>query len=285
MNTKQKDLLKITIIYAIIVLAGYLSYTYMPMADEVQTFLAADIVMTLVCFAFSIILRNSSVYDPYWSFIPFVFVIAWAVLHWQVIDTHHMLLFIVISLWSWRLTNNWMRSWHGMEHEDWRYVDLKNKTGKAYPLVNFFGIHLLPTLWVFGGMWPLFYIFEGNAPMEWLYFLGIATSVAGIFFEMIADNELFKFKNRPNPQDSDLLRSGIWSKSRHPNYLGELLFWFGLCMVGISFGAPWYTASGALALLILFVFISIPLKEKRMSRKPGFEAYRKEVPMLIPRYH
>lgn len=284
MNTKTNGVLQIILIYLLIAVSGYLSWRYSPFTSEVLTFLLADVVMTVTCFIFSTIKKNSSVYDAYWSVIPFYFVLLWGCIYFQDLSVFHLLAFGVVSIWSWRLTLNWARSWSGMAHEDWRYVDLAQKHGALYPLVNFFGIHLFPTFMVFAGMWPLFFLFDGTGPTTWLLISGMAVSLLGTALEFIADNQLAQFKRRANPKAEDLLDTGIWGLSRNPNYLGEILFWAGLFLIGLSFGAPWYTGAGALVMLCLFLFISIPLKEERMlARRPEFKEYKQRVPMLLPR--
>lgn len=86
-------------------------------------------------------------------------------------------------------------------------------------------------------------------------------------------------KNRPAP----FIRTGLWKHSRHPNYLGEILMWWG---VGLSVlcAAPsaWYLAAGAVANTILFFAVSIPMADKRQSRKDGFAEYKKQTRMLLP---
>ena len=111
---------QVLLIYLAIGLSGYLTWALLPIDNEVIRFLISDIVMTFVCFFFSLIKKNSSVYDAYWSVIPFFFVVAWAILHGIHISIHHYVVFFAISFWSWRLTLNWARSWPGFHHEDWR---------------------------------------------------------------------------------------------------------------------------------------------------------------------
>ena len=210
MIRNPNHIFQIVIIYIIIAISGYVTYQSVWTGDEISDFLIADAVMTIVCFLFSLIKKNSSVYDPFWSVIPFFFVVMWIYLFLEVLTIYHWLIFIVVSLWSWRLTLNWARSWHGFGHEDWRYVKLAKDNGAFYPLVNFFGIHLLPTLWVFGGMWPLFYVLESGPPNIVLLSIGLIISLVGIAFEFFADNTLAKFRNRPNQKTGDLLEEGLW---------------------------------------------------------------------------
>ena len=281
-NRKASALIQIVLIYLIIALSGCLTYAYLDIENDILRFLAADVNMTIVCFIFSILKKNSSTYDAYWSVIPFYFVMLLSYLHFNHLTNNHILIFLVVSIWSWRLTLNWIRSWKDFRHEDWRYVMLQKKHGKAYQLVNFSGIHLFPTLLVFASMWPLFFIFDQNLQVHWIFYTGLFISLLGTLFEYLADNQLSSFRKSPNRKTEDLLDTGIWSYSRNPNYLGEILFWSGIYLIGYSFGAPYYTGIGFLSMLFLFVFISIPMKEERMlTRRPKFKDYQEKVSMLL----
>jgi len=241
--------------------------------------------MTVVCFIFSVFKKNSSTYDPYWSVIPFYFILQWGFIYFPELTIFHYLTFLLITIWSWRLTLNWVRSWFGFSHEDWRYINLAKQTGSFYPIVNFLGIHLFPTLLVFVGLWPLFYLFTNTMQSAIFFSFGMAIGLLGTTLEFFADNQLARFRRRANPKTEDLLDTGIWGWCRNPNYLGEILFWIGLFLIGWSFGAPSYTVVGALVMLGLFVFISIPMKEKRMiEKRPAFDAYKKRVGMLFPKF-
>ena len=284
MTKKTNHLIQITLMYCIMALVGYIVWDYSLERESVFTYLLAHVAMTVVCFIFSIIKKNSSVYDAFWSVIPFYFVGFWTFLYYDHMTLIHWTAFSVVSIWSWRLTLNWARSWSDFSHEDWRYIKLAKDTGKMYPAVNFLGIHLFPTLLVFAGMWPLFYLLSNTIQINWLVYFGVIISLLGIALEFIADNQLFAFRNRENPNTKELLDTGLWGKMRYPNYLGEMLFWIGLFVMGLSFGAPIYTGVGALAMCCLFLFISIPMKEERMmERRANFSDYQKRVPLLIPK--
>ena len=123
----------------------------------------ADIIATVILFIFSILFSNSSLYDPYWSVIPPFIVFYWIyIIPDGVFLPRQILILFLISLWSIRLTLNWVRGWKGMHQEDWRYEEIASKTGKLYWLVSFLGIHLFPTILVFLGCLPLVVIM----PME-----------------------------------------------------------------------------------------------------------------------
>lgn len=285
MTSKQNALLQIVVIYIITAFVGFVSWQYFKVSySEIMAFLLADIAMTIVIFIASLIKRNSSVYDAYWSVLPFYFVALWIYIYGNNLSVINWLTFVVISFWSWRLTLNWARSWPNFSHEDWRYVDLKNKTKAFYPMVNFLGIHVFPTLVVFACMLPVFYSINASTNLVWLAGFGLLVSVVGILFELFADNELDKFRQRTNPKQSDILNTGLWAKCRNPNYLGEMLFWVGLALLGISFNAHWIAYVGVVVLILMFVFVSIPMKEERMEkRRPqAWKQYKQTVNKLLP---
>jgi steroid 5-alpha reductase family enzyme len=283
-HNKSKAVVEIILIYLIIGIGGYLSYHFYDPQNEMLRFLVADLVMTVLAYVFSLLKRNSSVYDAYWSVIPFYFVMLWAwnsVEQWQ---AAHYLTAFSISFWSWRLTHNWYRSWTGWEHEDWRYVNFRNQFGKHFQWINFSAIHLYPTMIVFLSMTGLFFLYDGTAKeLNLLVIIGNAVAIIGTLFELLADNTLFAERNNPNRQKGACIRKGLWKYSRNPNYLGEILFWFGLAAVGLGATAPYWTLLGSIGMFAMFVFASIPMKEKRqMKTRTDFAEYKKEVSMLIP---
>ena len=88
-------------------------------------------------------------------------------------------------------------------------------------------------------------------------------------------------KNRKDR--SEVINVGLWNYSRHPNYLGEILIWYGAALILIiSYPSYWYFASGAIINMIMFLFISIPMEEKHMMEyKPGMVDYKKRVSALL----
>ena len=96
----------------------------------------------------------------------------------------------------------------------------------------------------------------------------------------IADIEMHQYRKH---RESAFIRVGLWKYSRHPNYLGEILMWWGVALSVIC-AAPsaYYLAAGALANTVLFFAVSIPMADGRQSRKEGFAEYKKQTRMLLP---
>lgn len=155
--------------------AYFLSKPYQGMTLRLFVF---DIVATCVIFAFSVICRNSSVYDAYWSATPIVMIL-W-LFHEEAAHQPIQLLFLVaFLLWAVRLTLNWCEVFTDFSYEDWRYRKYRQDTPKfLWPFVNFFGIHFMPTLVVFAGMLPAFVIAKTN--VTFFAFPGIMIMICGV---------------------------------------------------------------------------------------------------------
>jgi steroid 5-alpha reductase family enzyme len=246
----------------------------------------ADLAATLAVFAFSVAFRNSSFYDPYWSVAP-VAIAAWFALapgSEAAVGARQILVMAVVALWSVRLTANWARGWTGLAHEDWRYVEIRAKTGALYWPASLAGIHLFPTLIVLLGCLPLWpALATGPRPLGVLDAVAALVTLGGIALEFFADEELRRFR-RANPPRGAICETGLWRHSRHPNYLGEMLFWWGLAAFSLAAaGFVWWSWLGALAMTAMFRFSSLPMMERRMlARRPAYAERQQRVPLVVP---
>ena len=146
----------IALVYIFAAVCGVAVYNMLRF-DWRMNLLLADVAATAVVFLFSVIFDNASVYDPYWSVQPIVIVLAFAV--GKELTPVRILLLAAVIFWGVRLTLNWAYTFSDLEHQDWRYTMLKEKTGVLYPFVNLFGIHMMPTLIVYACTVPAVYAF------------------------------------------------------------------------------------------------------------------------------
>lgn len=168
----------ILIIYIIASIVGLLVYSNLEYHFAIN-FLIADIIATIVVFVFSLIFKNASVYDPYWSVKPIVVVLALSLTNEMNIS--RILPLIAILLWGIRLTINWAYTFKSLNHQDWRYAMLKEKTSMFYPLINFLGIHLFPTIVVYLCMLPVMYLFNTDNDFNVFSTLCFIVSIIGFF--------------------------------------------------------------------------------------------------------
>ncbi len=276
-QNRMASFVVVAIVYIIATVIGVVTYNALDQAWWISL-LIADVVATIVTFLFSLIFENASVYDPYWSVQPPVILIAFAI--GRELTSLGVILLVVVSFWAVRLTANWAYTFANLNHQDWRYTMLKEKTGVFYPIVNFVGIHMVPTLVVYGCILPAVYavIYHVPANVASIVFLGV--SLGSAIFQGVSDMQMHEFrKNR----DGAFIRNGLWKHARHPNYLGEIMMWWGVGLAVVCADIrAWYLLVGALANTVLFFAVSIPMADKRQSKKEGFAEYKKQTRMLLP---
>ena len=267
----------ISIVYAFAIGIGFFVYRFLPF-DFWLNLLIADVVATVVTFAFSVVYKNASVYDPYWSVQPIVILILFAI--GKKMTLARVLPLIAVCVWGVRLTANWAYTFHGLYHQDWRYTQLKEQSKKWYPLVNFFGIHLVPTLVVYACILPAVYTMQYAANWNVGSIIFFVVSILAVALQGTADVQMHRFrKNRTG----NFIRNGLWKYSRHPNYLGEIMMWWGIALATVCvMPTRWWLIFGAVANTLLFMCISIPLAEKRQSKKEGYAEYKKQTRVLFP---
>lgn len=267
----------VAIIYALVSAVGVAVYFKLPFAPWLRL-LISDCVATAITFAFSLIFKNASVYDPYWSVQPIVILAAFASV--CRINPQRIILLVAVLLWGVRLTANWAYTFKSLNHQDWRYTMLKERTGKLYPLVNFLGIHMVPTLIVYATTLPCVFVMLENAPINAGFVLSILISLLATALQTISDYQMHSFKKNGG---KGFIRVGLWKHSRHPNYLGEILMWWGVGLSAVSIlGFSWYLLIGALLNTVLFFAVSIPMADKKQSAKDGFDEYKRDTRMLLP---
>ena len=246
----------------------------------------ADIAATVAIFVFSRLYKNSSFYDAYWSVIPPLIALYWTMAATaQGIDmTRAWLVVILVWLWGVRLTANWATFWPGLEHEDWRYAPIKTNAGKWNALADFSAIHLFPTVIVFAACLPIYAAVAMDArPLNTLDYLAAAVTLIAILIELVSDIQLHRFLTHRKPDE--IMKTGLWALSRHPNYFGEWLFWAGLALFGLAAvpSAWWWVLPGAIAMLVMFLVASIPMIDKRsVERRPEYQAHMARVSGFVP---
>ena len=264
-------------VYVLAAAVGIVTYRALPL-DWRLSLLIADMAATVFTFLFSLLFRNASVYDPYWSVQPPVILVAFAM--GRELTLFGILLLAAVSFWALRLTANWAYTFGDLTHEDWRYRMLREKTGRWYPVINFVGIHAVPTLVVYGCTLPAVFAIREGLSLSVLSAVFLALSLGAALLQGTADVQMHRYRKH---RDGAFCRSGLWKYSRHPNYLGEILMWWGVGLsVVAACPAAWGYLSGALANTALFLFVSIPLADGRQSRKEGFAEYKKQTRMLLP---
>ncbi len=271
----------IVLIYYVIALVAsclFILY-YQDKVGQVVCLLIADIIATVIIYFGSYFCKNSSIYDPYWSIVPPLILLFW-LFNIDVLNMNNIyFLAFSILFWAIRLTYNWVRGWKGFEDEDWRYINLREKTGKYYQFVNFFGIHLFPTIIVFVCCLPFRYVIQKDST-DINIFLGFIVCFIGVLYEIIGDQQLYNFRQL---KSNNIIYSGLWKYSRHPNYYGEILFWWGLFIYGVDSINFIPLFFWPISMTLMFLYVSIPWIEKKiLLTRPDYSKYQAKVHILFP---
>ena len=280
-----KAYILICVSYLLALAAAWITLAFVADYHLMIQVLIADVVATIVIFAFSVVFKNSSFYDAYWSVIPMVIVGYLISLQTDAELIRQLMLALVILLWGFRLTANWAYTWSGLDHVDWRYVNLQKKAGLLWWPLSFTGVHLYPTILVFLGCIPMYHaLVIGTQPINGFDYLALTVGLVSVWIEFQSDRELHRFRDVRHSR-TEVLDTGLWSLCRHPNYLGEIGVWvsvllFGYAAVGY---ADYWMLAGSAAMILLFTIVSNPMIEKKLIEdKPGYVAYKAKTFSLIP---
>jgi steroid 5-alpha reductase family enzyme len=244
---------------------------------------AAVLAMMICGWFISLLFKNVTIVDSLWG-LGFV-VIAW--MTFAMADGfigRKLLVAILVSLWGSRLTVHlsW-RNW-GMG-EDPRYGTWRQESGDRFWLVSLYKIFILQAvfLWVISLALQFGQLSPAPVRFTWLDILGAVVWAAGFVFESVGDWQLARFKADPQNKGKVMDR-GLWAYSRHPNYFGECLVWWGIFLITLSTPNSWWTVlSPIIITAVLLKMTGIPLTEKTiMKKRPGYTDYIRRTSAFVP---
>jgi len=189
---------------------------------------------------------------------------------------------ILVSIWGIRLATHIFLRNRGKK-EDKRYAEMRAKWGKWTPLRAYFTIFigqgvlllLIATPVVIANM------LTRPATLSWQW-VGVFVWLLGFFFEVVGDFQLSQFIKNPR-NHGQLMTSGLWKFSRHPNYFGEVTQWWGIFIIALSGTNSWLGIIGPLTITVLILKVSgIPILEKGMQERPGFTEYARRTSIFLP---
>ena len=230
----------------------------------------------------SLRLRNASIIDLFWGF-GFV-VIAWVA--WLVLTSgggsRRRLLLVLATAWGLRLAGylTWRNTGKG---EDFRYRAMRERWGPRFPLVSLVTVFLLQAVLMLVVSLPVQAGMLTGGAVGIAGVIGVVLWAAGVVFETTGDLQLARFKRDPANRDKVMDR-GLWRYTRHPNYFGDAVFWWGLGLVACAVpGGVFALASPALMTALLLRVSGVTLLERSLSRsKPGWDDYAARTSAFFP---
>jgi steroid 5-alpha reductase family enzyme len=225
--------------------------------------------------------RNNSIVDIGWGpgFILITVVLA---LNYPALTDRAKIMMALTVLWAIRLSAHIFLRNHG-KAEDFRYAEWRKAWGKREPLLAYLRVFLLQGfIMVFIGLPQIFSVAGKNNNLALINFIGILVFSAGFLFEAVADYQLAVFKRKTSNRGK-ILSSGVWRYSRHPNYFGEAVLWWGFWLISTGNGY-WYISLVSPLLITIFLrFVSgVPMLEEKYRNRGDFIAYAQKTPIFIP---
>ena len=195
------------------------------------------------------------------------------------------LFLLALVLWTARLTLYVVRRHLRASEEDGRYRRFREKGGAAFWWKSLITIFLLQAVlqWMIASPVIAALGFARPDPAIGLAACGFLLFAIGFGVEAIADAQLARHRNDPRAS-GEVLTSGLWAWSRHPNYFGEVVLWWGLGLVAYALSGSLWSFLGPAVLTLVIRAISIKLTEEHVEAvRPDFAAYKARTAMLVPR--
>ncbi len=265
----------------------------MPVAVITDTLLLAAAVAAgamVLLWLVSLAAHDASLVDIFWG--PGFVLVAWAV--FAGVGAHHLpaggearrwLLVSLVTVWGLRL-GGYLAHRNLGKGEDYRYAAMRQKAGGHFWIVSLVKVFLLQGLLLWVVSLP---VQVGQLPStpDGLGPLAVAGAVAwavGLFFETAGDAQLARFRTDP-ANKGRVMDRGLWRYTRHPNYFGDFLVWWGIYLVALEGQGAWWSFVGPLVMSFLLLRVSgVAMLEKTIgNRRPGYEEYTRRTSAFFPR--
>ena len=252
--------------------------------DKAMLVSAITIAVVMVCtWIVSVAIRNASIVDIVWGLGFAINSLVLAV----VIDGdtgRQILVAVLVGIWGVRL-GGYLAKRNIGHGEDWRYVAMRKKIGKKFPLVSLVTVFGLQGVLMWLVSLPVMFAHADATPgLGPVAVIGIMVWLTGFAFESIGDYQLARFKKNP-ANSGKVMDQGLWSLTRHPNYFGDALLWWGIAVVAAETGSGVIGFIGPVVMTFLLMRVSgVPILEKSMSRRrEGYAEYVARTSPFVPR--
>lgn len=252
--------------------------------DVLATAAIIALAIVVVTWIVSLPLRNASIIDVVWG-LGFVTITATAALVGDGDGDRSLLLVALVTLWGARLAAYlWWRN-HGTG-EDPRYEAMRRRAGDGFPVRSLYTVFLLQgaLMWVVSLPVQLAMTPDSPRGTGWLAVAGVVLWGIGLFFEVVGDTQLARFRADP-ANAGEVMDRGLWRYTRHPNYFGDFCVWWGIFLVSAETSDARYGVIGPLVMTALLMRVSgVPLLERSIGRRrPGYGEYAAKTAAFFPR--
>jgi steroid 5-alpha reductase family enzyme len=239
------------------------------------------IISYVILFIISIILKDNSIADIFWG-IGF----SQLAIHTLLLNPNktifNYIFTIIILIWTLRISGYILSKKLKTKTEDKRYA-IWRETWKYFYIRSFFQVYILQGILMIIISTSILIINSSNNFQNSIFFIiGTIVALGGLIFETVSDKQLFKFLSNPKNK-GQIMQTGLWKYSRHPNYYGESIFWLGISILAIQISYIGLISYIMITFLLRFVS-GVPLAEKTMKQNKYFIEYAKKTPAFIPNF-
>jgi steroid 5-alpha reductase family enzyme len=245
--------------------------------------LGAVLGLMALLWVLSLLLRNSSIVDPFWG-------TGFVIVNWLYFAltpdgfaARKWLIAVLVTIWGLRLSIHLLRrNWRA--GEDFRYRKWREENGARWWWMSFLRVFMLQgvLLWIISA--PLLAAQIRPIPdhLTVLDWIGVVVWAVGFFFEAMGDLQLTRFKANP-ANKGKVLNTGVWHYTRHPNYFGDATQWWGYYLIATAGGGFWTIWSPILMTVMLLRVSGVALLEKTLTTtKPGYKEYVESTSAFVP---
>ena len=225
--------------------------------------------------------KDNSLADVAWG--PgFALVASLGLFQGRDLAARQVLVTLLVIIWGSRLAVYILRRKRG-RGEDFRYAQWRRTWGRLFALRSYFQVFMLQGALMLAIALPVIRVNTApQPPLGTLDMVAAAVWLAGFAVEVTADRELSVFRRNPANRGR-VMTSGLRRYSRHPNYFGESVLWWGIFVFALNSPGGWLTVVSPLLITFLLVKVSgVPLLEKKYRGRPDFEAYARRTSAFVP---
>lgn len=231
----------------------------------------------------SVAVKNASIVDIVWGagFVAVSWVLVFAI---DGDSARQWLVTVLISIWGLRLSLYLFKRNHG-KGEDWRYVRMRKKHGAKFPLVSLVTVFVLQGIIMWIVSLPIQYSHADDSPsIGPIAVIGIMVWLFGITFEALGDAQLARFKKDP-ANAGKVMDQGLWRLTRHPNYFGDAVMWWGMWIIAAETGSGVLSVIGPIVMTFFLMRVSgVPMLEASLiKRREGYAEYVARTSSFFPR--
>lgn len=233
-------------------------------------------------FVLSLIKKRNDVADIAWG-LGFILMAWTSFFLLQNFNIQGLVIALLISIWGIRLSLH-IHTRNKGKTEDYRYLAWRTEWGKWFYLRSYLQVYILQGFLLFLIVFPVLITNQNviSSSIGLFEIIGILVWLCGFYFEVVGDSQLARFIKNPLNKGK-LMQEGLWAYTRHPNYFGEVVMWWGIWIISLNASGSLAGIIGPVTITFLILKVSgIPMLEKKMQEHSDFAEYKKRVSMFIP---